>query len=108
VIDPDYHGNIQVLLYNFSDQAFPIEPGDEIAQSPIICNATPPTLIASTLPKTDQVEASFSNTKCSDWTNWQQSIDINNWINIKSKRGLLTQSHDWTMPTYSLSSPPML
>lgn len=32
VIDSDYTGEIQVLLTNFSDRPFVIEPGDRIAQ----------------------------------------------------------------------------
>lgn len=32
VIDSDYTGEIQVLLMNFSDEAFVINPGDRIAQ----------------------------------------------------------------------------
>lgn len=32
VIDPDYRGNVVVLIYNFSKQAFTIDRGDKVAQ----------------------------------------------------------------------------
>lgn len=35
VIDADYRGNLQILIFNHSDKEFEIAPGDRIAQ--LIC-----------------------------------------------------------------------
>jgi dUTP pyrophosphatase len=35
VVDPDYEGNVMVLLYNFSDTNYVVKRGDRIAQ--LIC-----------------------------------------------------------------------
>ena len=38
-IDADYRGEIKVLLINFSDQVFVVEPGERIAQMVLAANA---------------------------------------------------------------------
>ena len=35
VVDPDYHGNVGILLYNLSSQTLIVSPGDYIAQ--LVC-----------------------------------------------------------------------
>ena len=32
VVDADYRGNVGVVLFNFSDEDFPVAPGDRVAQ----------------------------------------------------------------------------
>lgn len=35
VVDPDYRGNVRVIVFNFSDQAYQVEKGHKVAQ--LIC-----------------------------------------------------------------------
>uniref|UniRef100_A0A915N872 Galectin domain-containing protein n=1 Tax=Meloidogyne javanica TaxID=6303 RepID=A0A915N872_MELJA len=59
VIDPDYRGELKVLLFNFSDADFKISVGDRIAQ--LVC--TPPALVEVTnLDETDRGDNGFGST----------------------------------------------
>ena len=41
VIDADYRGEVKILLFNHSDDTFPVQPGDRIAQLILEKIATP-------------------------------------------------------------------
>lgn len=47
VIDEDYRGEVHVLLFNFSDAAFTVDPGERIAQLVLERISTPPVEIAT-------------------------------------------------------------
>ncbi len=49
VIDPDYRGNIIVILHNYGSTAYEIKIGDRIAQVVFYCIKTPSTDIVSSL-----------------------------------------------------------
>lgn len=66
VIDSDYTGEIQVLLTNFSETPFTIQPGDRVAQlvfAPIYVASLVP---AGVLKQTDRGSAGFGSTGISD------------------------------------------
>lgn len=62
VIDPDYRGNIRVLLFNFSDTDFFITKGDKIAQ--LICEVIllPDVVESKSLDDTDRGDKGFGST----------------------------------------------
>lgn len=53
VIDPDYRGEVKVVLYNFSDSDFEVKYGDRIAQL-IIEKCSTPYVFVDTLPETSR------------------------------------------------------
>ncbi|KAI4475730.1 hypothetical protein M0802_015047 [Mischocyttarus mexicanus] len=62
VIDADYRGNLQILMFNHSDLDFKISPGDRIAQ--IICEKIeyPELKELDTLDETDRGASGFGST----------------------------------------------
>ena len=62
VIDPDYTGNIKVILYNFGSTSFDIKPKDRIAQLIIEKYLAPPITVSTNLPKSERAEKGFGST----------------------------------------------
>jgi dUTP pyrophosphatase len=62
VIDSDYTGEIQVLLTNFSDQPFVIQPGDRIAQIVFAPVYTARLVAAEALVETERGAHGFGST----------------------------------------------
>ncbi|XP_072933448.1 deoxyuridine 5'-triphosphate nucleotidohydrolase [Epargyreus clarus] len=62
VIDEDYRGNVGVVLFNHSDQDFPVKKGDRIAQ--LICEKIfyPDLLEVSNLSETKRADGGFGST----------------------------------------------
>jgi dUTP pyrophosphatase len=62
IIDEDYRGSIDVILYNHSNKPFYISTGDRIAQ--LICQEIcyPELVEATTLNVTDRGERGFGST----------------------------------------------
>ncbi|CAG9112696.1 unnamed protein product [Plutella xylostella] len=62
VIDEDYRGNVGVVLFNHSDQDFPVKKGDRIAQ--LICEKIfyPDLLEVTNLTETKRAEGGFGST----------------------------------------------
>nr|CAD2175557.1 unnamed protein product [Meloidogyne enterolobii] len=67
VIDPDYRGELKVLLFNFSDADFKISVGDRIAQ--LVCTPfVKPALVEVTnLDETDRGDNGFGSTGISSY-----------------------------------------
>ena len=69
VIDADYRGEVKVLLFNFSDNDFSINPGDRIAQM-IIEKYTPTELVeVEELDSTERGAGGFGSTGVEAKTN---------------------------------------
>lgn len=66
VIDPDYHGKVKVVLYNFGDTSFSIESGDQIAQFLFIRAATPLVQQTQQLSTTIHDQGRFGSTGQND------------------------------------------
>ena len=62
VIDAQYRGEIKVLLFNHSDEDFPIEPGDRIAQLLIQKVENLDFLPVDNLEDTERNEGGFGST----------------------------------------------
>lgn len=62
VVDPDYRGNIAVLLFNLSDSDFQIKKGDKIAQ--LICESIlfPEIIELKSLSSTERGVRGFGST----------------------------------------------
>ena len=60
-IDSDYRGEIKVLLFNFSEQAFTIERGDRIAQM-VFARIHHPQLELRNLSETERSGGGFGST----------------------------------------------
>ena len=61
VIDPDYRGNVKVLLFNHGDEEFKVNKGDRIAQ--LICERYERCqLLESELDETNRGEGGFGST----------------------------------------------
>ena len=63
VIDAQYRGEIKVLLFNHSDEDFPIEPGDRIAQLLIQKVESIHFLPVDNLDNTERNEGGFGSTE---------------------------------------------
>jgi len=61
VIDPDYQGNVQVLLHNDSDKPFQVNVGDRIAQL-VLINIETPTINSTKLNNTARGNKGFGST----------------------------------------------
>jgi len=61
VIDPDYRGNITVLLYHSGHSAIRVVKGDRIAQLVFLRHSTPTLQIVPTLQTTDRAEKGFGS-----------------------------------------------
>ncbi|CAK5074594.1 unnamed protein product [Meloidogyne enterolobii] len=67
VIDPDYRGELKVLLFNFSDADFKISVGDRIAQ--LVCTPfiKPELVEVTNLDETDRGDNGFGSTGISSY-----------------------------------------
>lgn len=61
-IDADYRGEIGVILYNTSHQAFEIKPGERIAQMVIAKHEQPEFIAVEVLDETERGEGGFGHT----------------------------------------------
>ncbi len=61
VIDADYRGPINIILFNLSNETFKINRGDRVAQ--LVCekNASPDIAVVKSLNKTDRGEKGFGS-----------------------------------------------
>lgn len=66
VIDPDYRGQLAVVLFNFSDRPFHVKPGDRIAQLVLERIATPDVAVVSSLDDTHRADGAFGSTGLND------------------------------------------
>lgn len=62
VIDSDYRGELKVLLYNHSDESYPICRGDRIAQMLIVPVFQEQPIIVEELDSTERGEGGFGST----------------------------------------------
>ena len=62
VVDPDYRGPLNIILYNFSEEDFVVNIGDRIAQ--LICEriAIPTVVEATKLSETERNSKGFGST----------------------------------------------
>lgn len=61
VIDPDYTGELKVILFNHGDETFHIKPGDKIAQLIVERCETPPIEIVDEIASTERGERGFGS-----------------------------------------------
>jgi dUTP pyrophosphatase len=73
-IDPDYRGNISVLLDNTSSTPFTIRIGDRIAQMVLLNIQTPPVTTVAVLPATNRGDGAFGSTGTRDILNNPQEV----------------------------------
>jgi len=62
VIDPDYRGEVKVLLFNHGDTAFTVKKGDRIAQLVLERCETPDVQVVDTLDDTTRGTGGFGST----------------------------------------------
>ncbi|RKP05239.1 dUTPase-like protein [Thamnocephalis sphaerospora] len=62
VIDADYRGNLQVLLFNFGRHQITLCAGDRIAQLILECHLTPPIKMVQRLSPTSRGERGWGST----------------------------------------------
>jgi dUTP pyrophosphatase len=62
VIDPDYTGEIKVVLFNHGEKDFEIKKGDRIAQLVLERCETPPIEEINIVEETDRGESGFGST----------------------------------------------
>tara|TARA_B110000858_G_scaffold189634_1_gene236611 strand:+ start:537 stop:968 length:432 start_codon:yes stop_codon:yes gene_type:complete len=62
VIDPDYRGEIKVVLFNFDKEPFLVKPGYRVAQLVIEKCETPEVVEVNKLKTTDRGEGGFGST----------------------------------------------
>lgn len=62
VIDPDYRGDVKVLLHNTGEEKFTIRQGDRIAQMIPERAMTPDVLLVDELDETDRGQRGFGST----------------------------------------------
>ena len=74
VIDPDYTGNIKVLLYNFGSQPIDIASKDRIAQIILEKYTTSPIQVVQDLPSTKRSDKGFGSTGLNHTTPTPSSI----------------------------------
>lgn len=73
VIDSDYHGNVRVVLFNFSDECFHIMAGDRIAQ--LICEKiTYPCLEEMTASEQPACNPSTANERGINGFGWSDTL----------------------------------
>lgn len=61
LVDPNYRGELKVVLINLGDETFHGEPGDRIAQLLIVPFAAPPIAIVDELDDTERGGAGFGS-----------------------------------------------
>lgn len=62
MIDPDYRGNVGVILFNHSAKDFVVSVGDRIAQLILERVATPEVTVVSELDETERAGGGFGST----------------------------------------------
>ncbi|GAB7364423.1 hypothetical protein MBLNU230_g4964t1 [Neophaeotheca triangularis] len=62
VIDADYRGQVKVLLFNLTDEAFEVQAGDRIAQLILEVIVTPEVMVVDKLPETVRGAGGFGST----------------------------------------------
>lgn len=62
IIDRDYTGLVQVILYNHSDNEFKMVKGDRVAQLVIEAIQTPMVMVVSSLDATERGASGFGST----------------------------------------------
>lgn len=62
VIDSDYRGPLRVMLRNFSEEAYTVEPGDRVAQLLVVPVLCPEVEVVDELPETARGEGGFGST----------------------------------------------
>jgi dUTP pyrophosphatase len=61
LVDPDYRGEVKVILHNAGEEPFHVEPGDRIAQLLLVVYGSPTLRVVDALPETDRGEAGFGS-----------------------------------------------
>jgi dUTP pyrophosphatase len=61
LVDPDYRGEVKVILHNAGEEPFHVEPGDRIAQLLLVVYDSPTLRVVDALPETDRGEAGFGS-----------------------------------------------
>lgn len=61
LVDPNYRGELKVVLINHGDAAVTIEPGDRIAQLLVVPFAAPEITVVDTLDETERGTAGFGS-----------------------------------------------
>ena len=76
VIDPDYTGNIKVILHNFGSTTFHIDPKDRIAQLIVEKYLSPPIKVTTKIPTSERGEKGFGSTGLTEPTKPQTPVQI--------------------------------
>jgi dUTP pyrophosphatase len=61
LVDPDYRGEVKVILHNAGEEPFHVEPGDRIAQLLLVVYGSPTLRVVDALPETERGEAGFGS-----------------------------------------------
>lgn len=61
LIDSDYRGPIQAIVFNHGDQDIPIQAGQKITQLVLVAIATPDVRVIDSLPKTERGDNGFGS-----------------------------------------------
>ena len=61
LIDPNYRGEVRVVLHNAGQTPFAVEPGDRIAQLLLVSYWAPELEVVNALPETKRGEAGFGS-----------------------------------------------
>ena len=61
MVDADYRGNVQVLLFNHGDLDFQVSKGDRIAQLLVECVVSPSVVVTTDLPTTQRGARGFGS-----------------------------------------------
>jgi dUTP pyrophosphatase len=61
LVDPDYRGEVKVILHNAGEEPFHVEPGDRIAQLLLVVYDSPTLRVVDALPETERGEAGFGS-----------------------------------------------
>ena len=61
LIDPNYRGEVRVVLHNAGQTPFAVEPGDRIAQLLLVPYWAPELQVVDALPETERGEAGFGS-----------------------------------------------
>ena len=61
LIDPNYRGEVRVVLHNAGTAAFPVEPGDRIAQLLLVPYWAPALRVVDALPDSDRGASGFGS-----------------------------------------------
>ena len=75
VIDPDYVGNIKIILHNFGTEDFIVKRSDRIAQLILEQYLSPHIQVTSKLPTTVRNEKGFGSTGLQDTTTYKNNLN---------------------------------